>query len=137
MAGSKFLLHKLIQLPIIAQCSANPSDSAEQRASLMKCINDLHEHMKTAEYKAAVERSQKRANNHRRLSKQIWEASQRLAKGKVLSMKALNGQFWELNKWEQQLVEDYDGGKLERSLKSLLNQRAPIYRGIGASVQCN
>ena len=29
LAGSKFLLHKLIQLPIIAQCSAAPSDSAE------------------------------------------------------------------------------------------------------------
>ena len=61
LAGSKFLLHKLIQLPIIAQCSANPSDSAEQPASLMKCINDMRQHMQSAEYKKAVERSQKRA----------------------------------------------------------------------------
>ena len=137
LAGSKFLLHKLIQLPIVAQCSANSSASAEQPASLMKCISDLQEHMKTDEYKTAVERSQRRANDHRRLSKQIWEASQWLSKGKVLSMKAQNGQFWELYKWEQELVEEYDGGKLERSLQNLVNQRAPIYRGIGASVQCS
>ena len=57
LAGSKFLLHKLIQLPIIAQCNATPSESAEQPASLMKCINDLQEHKKTPKYKAAVEHS--------------------------------------------------------------------------------
>ena len=30
LAGSKFLLHKLIQLPILAQCSAEPPASAEE-----------------------------------------------------------------------------------------------------------
>ena len=54
LAGSKFLLYKLIQLPIIAQCNATPSDSAEQPASLMKCINDLHVYMQTDDYKASV-----------------------------------------------------------------------------------
>ena len=58
----KFLLHKLIQLPILAQCSAEQPASAQLPACLMKCINDLQEHKKTPEYKAAVERLQKRAD---------------------------------------------------------------------------
>ena len=58
LAGSKFLLHKLIQLPILAQCSAEQPASAQLPASLMKCINDLQEHKKTPEYKQAVERLQ-------------------------------------------------------------------------------
>ena len=62
LAGLKFLLHKLIQLPILAQCSAEQPASAQLPACLMKCINDLQEHKKTPKYKAAVEHSQKRAN---------------------------------------------------------------------------
>ena len=60
LAGSKFLLHKLIQLPILAQCSAEQPASAQVPASLMNYMNDLQEHKQTPEYKAAVERSQKR-----------------------------------------------------------------------------
>ena len=133
LAGSHFLLHKLIQLPIIAQCKATSSDSAEQPASLMKCINDLRKHMKTDEYKDAVKRSEQQAKNHRRLSKRIWDANWWLAQGKDLSMRAKNGEFWDMWKWQQDLVEDYDYGKLESWLKMLLDQRTPIYRGIGAS----
>ena len=135
LAGSKFVLHKLIQLPFIAQCISNPSGSAEQPVSLMKCINDLREHMKSDMYKAAVARSQKRASEHIRLSQRIWEASRWLAIGEVLSFRALNGEFWKLQGWEQQLVDHYQTGRLERSLESLLSLRAPIYKGIAASVQ--
>ena len=122
LAGSKFLLHKLIQLPIIAQCSAAPSDSAEQPASLMKCINDFQKYMKTDEYKAAAERSQRRADDLRRSSKQIWDATWWLAKGKEASMQAQQGQFWKLKKWEKKLVQEYDSGKLEVALKKRLDQ---------------
>ena len=62
LAGSKFLLRKLIQLPILAQCSAEPPASDEQPASLMKCMHDLQKHKKTPEYKEAFERAQKRAH---------------------------------------------------------------------------
>ena len=135
VSGCNYLLRKLIQLPIIAQCNATPSDSAEQPASLMKCINDWQEHKKTDEYKAAVARSKKRSSDRSRLSKQIWEQSQELSKAKALSTRAGKGQFFDLSWEEQQLVEDYDCGRLERSLQRLLSKRAPIYRGIGASVK--
>ena len=57
LAGLKFLLHKLIQLPILAQCSAEQPASAQMQVSLMNYINDLQEHKQTPEYQAAVERS--------------------------------------------------------------------------------
>ena len=101
----------------------------------MKCMTDLQEYKKTDEYKAAVARSKKRSSDRSRLSKQIWEQSQQLSKAKALSTRAGKGQFFDLSWEEQQLVEDYDCGRLERSLQRLLSQRAPIYRGIGASVK--
>ena len=81
LSGSKFLLHKLIQLPILPQCTmVQSSSSAEPPAALlpmasvlMQCVKDLQEHKKTDEYKAAVKRSQKRASDESRLSKQIYE----------------------------------------------------------------
>ena len=60
LAGSKFLLHKLIQLPILTQRSAEQPASAQLPASLMNYINDLQEHKQTPEYKAVVERSRRR-----------------------------------------------------------------------------
>ena len=143
LSGSKFLLHKLIQLPILPQCTmVQDPGSAEPPAALcplgpvlMKCVTDLQEHKKSDKYKAAVERSKKRASDDSRLSKQIWEQTKVLSKGKALSKSAKKGHFWNLSSKEQQLVEDYDCGRLDKSLRSLVAQRAPVYRGVGASVE--
>ena len=135
LAGSKFLLYKVIQLPINAQCNATPSDSAEQPASLMKCINDLPVYMETDEYKASVRIAQKRTQDDRRLSEKIWKANWWLARGKEFSMRAQNGEDPQLQKWERKLANEYDDGKLERCLKDLLNQWTRRYRSFGASVQ--
>ena len=91
LSGSRFLLHKVIQLPMIAQCTATPSDSAERPASLLKCINDMHVYMQSNEYKAEVRIAEKRMKDDRRLSNQIWKANWWLARGKELSMTAANG----------------------------------------------
>ena len=123
LAGSKFLLHKLIQLPIIAQCNATPSDSAEQPASLMKCINDLHVYMQTDEYKALLTVARKRTHADRRLDREICKANRWLARGKEFSLRAQNGEDSPLKQWERILANEYDDGKLERCLKDLLNQQ--------------
>ena len=102
----------------------------------MNCISDLQEHKKSDTYKAAVERSKKRASDHSRLSKQIWERTKVLSKGKALSKSAEEGNFYNLSSEEQQLVEDYDYGRLDKSLRSLVAQRAPVYRGVGAVQRC-
>jgi len=134
LSGCKFLLHKLIQLPIIDQCNAT-SDSAAQPASIMTWIEDLRVHMESAEYKAAVEQSRKKAKDHQRLSKQICNAQWNVGKGKELSQRAKDGDWKKLKPWEQELVEKYDTGRLEKDLQALLDQKTPIYRGVGVSVQ--
>ena len=135
ISGCKFLLRKLIQLPIIAQCNAPASDSAEQPASITTWINEFRVHMESAEYRKAVEQSRQKAEDHQRLSKRICEAQWRVGCGKELSQRALNGDWEKLQKWEQDMVEDYDGGRLEKQLKELLHQKTPRYRGFGVSVQ--
>ena len=105
LAGSKFLLHKLIQLPILPQCTTvQSSGSAEPPAApyrfgpvLMKCVTDLQEHKKTDAYKAAVERSKKRDSDESRLSKQIWEQTTVLSKAKALSKRAEEGHYFNLS----------------------------------------
>ena len=102
---------------------------------LMKCVTDLQEHKKSDTYKAAVERSKKRASDHSRLSKQIWERTKVLSKAKALSKSAEEGHFYNLSSQQQQLVEDYDSGRRTKSLRKLVAQQAPVYRGVGASVE--
>ena len=136
LSGSRFLLHKLIQLPILDQCKAE-AGSAAQPASLTRCIRDLEKHKRSPEYLAAVERSQKREDEHRRLSKQIWHETQKLAKAPKLSQQAEDGGFWALDEAERKIVEEYDTGRLSRSLRQLLSFKTSTYRGIGASVQCS
>ena len=138
LAGHKFLLHKLIQLPIIAQCNGTSSDSAEQPASIVALIEEFAAHKESPEYNAAVAASQKKAKAHKRLSKQICEAQWMVSRGKALSDRAKNGEWEQLDEDQQVLVEQYDGGKLERELKKLLHEaevRPERYRGFGVTKQ--
>ena len=134
LAGSKFLLHKLIQLPILAQCNDRQGGAA-QPASLIKCIKDLEKHKKSPQYLAAVRRSQRRGEEHRRLSKEIWHETQKHAKGAKLSQQAKDGHYSDLNAADKKIVEDYDCGRLSRSLRQLRSLKTTSYKGIGASVQ--
>ena len=133
LAGSKYLLHMLLQLPILPQCSAAQPDFVEVPA-LTKWITDLQEHKQTPEYQAAVARSEKRSSEHRRLSQQIWQQSKQLSKAKALFRKAGRGLWNALTQEEQDLVQAYDGGRLEHELQNLVSQKIPIYRGVAASV---
>ena len=138
LAGHRFLLHKLIQLPIIAQCNGTSSDSAEQPASIVAWIEEFGAHKESPEYNAAVAASQKKADTHKRLSKQICEAQWMVSRGKALSDRAKNGEWEQLDEDQQVLVEQYDGGKLERELKNLLHEaevRPQRYKGFGVTKQ--
>ena len=128
LSGSKFLLHKLIQLPILPQCTMfQSSRSAEPPAALhpfgsvlMKCVTDLQEHKKTHAYKAAVERSKKRDSDEGRLNRQIWEQTKVLSKAKALSKRVEERPFFKLSSEQQQLVEDYECGRVTSSLRKLV-----------------
>ena len=60
-----------------------------------------------------------------------------LSKAKELSKRAMDGQFDDLSDDEQQLIKDYDCGLLQKALRQLVAQRAPVYRGVGACVESN
>ena len=113
LAGNKFLLRKLIQLPIIAQCNATSSDSAEQPASIMAWLEEFRVHKESDEYKAAVAQSEKKAKDHKRFSIKILEAQRLVGLGKAFSQRAKKGDWDKLEQWQQDLAEQYDGLKLE------------------------
>ena len=125
LAGSKYLLRMLLQLPILAQCSAANPEPAEISA-LTKWMTDLQRVKQTQEYKDAARKSKPALSpNHRRLSLQIWEASRELTEAKALSKKGL----WDdLTLEEQSLVEAYDSGRLDRRMQNLISQQTPVYK---------
>ena len=100
----------------------------------MAMLNGNVEYKQTAEYRDAVARSEKRSSDHRRLSQQIWQQSRQLSKARALFRKAEIGLWDALTQEEQDLVEAYGGGHLERELQHLVSQKAPIYRGVATSV---
>ena len=133
LAGSKYLLQMLLQLPILPQCSA-PQPVSVEVSALTKLFADLQNHKQTPEYKSAVALSKKRVDADKRLSQQIWQQSKQLAKAKALSRKAERGLWNACTQEEQDLAEAYDGGRLERELQNLVSQKTPIYRGVAASL---
>ena len=89
LAGSKHLLRMLLQLPILAQCSAANPEPAEISA-LTKWMTDLQRVKQTQEYKDAVRKSKPAlSRNHRRLSLQIWKARQELSEAVESCQRAL------------------------------------------------
>ena len=135
-SGCKFLLHKLIDLPIISQIHSN-SGERPVATLLMELLDSYEEHKTTREYKTAVQRSQKHQKIQKRLSCEIWWAHYRYKKSKTLSIqvqdKSLN--FHDLDSEEQKLVEDFDRRRSARALDRLLEQKRPPYRGAGIEVQ--
>ena len=72
-SGERFLLHKLIELPIINQVS---SSSVEQPAAtvLMELLNSYEEYKTTSEYQEAVQFSQQHQKLQKRFSHECWWA---------------------------------------------------------------
>ena len=136
LAGSKYLLQMLLQLPILPQCSAPQPVSFPFVSALTKWIADLQNHKQTPEYKSAVALSKKRVDADRRLSQRIWQQSKQLTKAKELARKAKRGCWNELTQEEQGLVIAYDDGRLDDELQNLVSQKTltPLYKGVAACV---
>ena len=134
LAGRKYVLHMLVQLPILAQCSAANPELIEVPA-LTKWITDLQRHKQTKDYKDAVAKSEPALTaDHCRLSQQMWQASQELSEAKALSRKKDRGLWDDFIQEEQGLVEAYDSGRLDRKVQNLMSQKTPLYKGVAASV---
>ena len=85
ISGCRFLLGKLIELPLI---SAAGRDTA---AVMDQLLQDFEAHKHTEAYKAAVRRSEKRSEDLERLSRAIWWARHDLERGRILSTKVAAG----------------------------------------------
>ena len=118
------------------------SDSAGQLVAklLTDVISSFLEHKKTPEYQTAVERSQKQGEEHKRLNRQLWWAQYNYTKGRSLHIKVLDGivKFDDLESEEQKLVEAFDSRQSAKVLNRLLEQKQPLYRGVGSEAdrQC-
>ena len=133
LGGPRYLMQTLLQLPILAQCTWREPDRVEVPA-LGRWIADLQNHQESDEYKRAVQKSQKRSDEHRRLSQQIWKLSRDLTKAKTLAIKRDKGEWDNLIQDEQGLVEALDARKLHRRLQNLVEEKTPVYKGVGASM---
>ena len=140
LSGQKYLLHMLVKLPILAQCTTSCHLKRTEVPALEKWIEDLQRHKQTEAYKNAVKVSQPAASlNHKSLSRQIWDTHRRLSKGKELAEKRDSGDTkWDdFTKTEQELLEAYDTKKLEKKLRDFMSQKTPPekrYKGAAASV---
>ena len=136
LAGSKYLLQMLLQLPILPQCSAPQPVSFPFVSALTKWIADLQNHKQTPEYQSAVAQSKKRVDADRRLSQRIWQQSKQLTKAKDLARKAKRCRWNELTQEEQGLVIAYNDGHLDEELQNLNSQKTltPPYKGVAACV---
>ena len=78
LSGCKFLVHKLIQLPIISQLSSSSVEQPVPRQPaatvLMELLNSYEKHKTTTEYVEAVKSSQENLNKQMRLSNRLWWA---------------------------------------------------------------
>ena len=71
-----------------------------------------------------------------RLSVQIFEAQKKFNLGRHLDGLVFYGKadFFTLSEEHQDLVQDYNKGKLSRVLKDLQDQRTPKYSGVNAAI---
>ena len=136
LSGCKFLLHKLIELPLIPQISSS-SVGQSIATVLVDLISSYEEHKTTAQYQEAMRRSQKQQEGQKRLSHELWWAQYHYTKGRFLAAKVKDGmlKFDGLDSREQELVEAFETRRSARALDRLLDQKRPPYRGAGPEIE--
>ena len=140
ISGCKFLLHKLIQLPIISELSLRSVEQPVPRQPaatvLMELLNSYEEHKTTTEYLEAVKSSQKNQKCQMRLSQELWWAQYYYTRGRSLATKVQDGMlnYFELNSEDQNLVEAFENRQSAKKLDRLLEQKRAPCRGAGTEV---
>ena len=125
ISGCKFLLYKLIQLPIVHAAGGAGADA------ITRLLEDFQIHKTTKTYQEAVAISQNRQKGEKRLSTQLWWAKYYLNQGQRLSSLVEDGQvMFEALRWENQwLVQQFEAGKLHMDVSDLKHRRHAPYRG--------
>ena len=94
------------------------------------------QHKQTPEYQRERQRATQIRAARTRLSAQIFEAQKKFNLGRHLDELVLDekANFFTLSEEHQELVQDYNKGKLSRVLKDLQDQRTPKYSGVNAAI---
>ena len=139
LCGCKFLLRRLIALPILAEgASAAQLGAVEEPEILRELIQEWTGYRNSDEHQKAIQMSQPRCAQER-LSKRLRRAETWYKQGAKLSRMVLDKSvdFWALTQDERQMVEDYDTRESAKILDGLLNEKmeAQPYRGAGVVLQ--
>ena len=131
LSGCKFLLRRLIALPIVSPASsaAQPANDPSRREQLLHNFLQLSRewatHKQSEEHQAAIQRS--RESDQDRLSIRFWQVQRAYKEAAKLSRMVKDGtrDFFRLSAWEQKIVEDYDCRRgLTKDLDALLTEHA-------------
>ena len=127
--GNKALVDVLIRFPIC---------SAEQPAPMLKKFEIAWRSFNNSEEaERARETSKKQAEPRLdRLSKQIYVAKQRQARGKWIAdwIREDSNNWWRLNRQDQQLWHEHYRGDIDRHIAELKNQQRSSFAGAGQSL---
>ena len=139
LCGCKFLLRRLIALPLLAEGSgAAQSGAVEEPEILRELTQEWTDYKNSEEHQKAMQKSQPRYKQER-LSKRLCEAETWYKQGAKLSRMVLDKsvEFLDLTRDERQMVEDYDCRRSARILDGLLKEKmeAQPYRGAGVVLQ--
>jgi hypothetical protein len=153
LSGCKFLLHKLLELPLIRALSPGsaeqPAESlaTSHRSAATKRANILNnlfvayeEHKRTPQYSAAIERNEEHQAGQLRLSRQIWWDQFNYSEGRKLSQLVKDGasDLFEMAEWQRELVEAFDTRRSHKQLDDVLEKKAlkpKPYRGHGTETR--
>ena len=124
VAGCKWLIHQLLRFPVVWDPTQAPSSSA-QRPAWKQLLRQFEEHRKSAAYCTAVEDSQRKGDDHVRLSQRMCKARFEHEVGKRISFRVRHEHLdWHsLTPDDQKLVEYYDYGWSAKTIQKLIDEK--------------
>ena len=125
VAGCPWMLRNFIKVGIVTQSSKN------RAKVLLNLLESFREYQDSNEYKEAVQKSQKKNADKRRLSSRIWVASRQVERGRMASLRAKKEGEWKLmSDSEQQLAHEFDTYILQDALYRLMEAKDSTSRDL-------
>ena len=124
LSGCKFLLRQFLRLSFACNAEQDATSSAALPA-LHQLQNAFEEQKQSREYRKAVENSKEKEAQHVRLANRLWWARHNHEQGKNLSFRVrakIVDLSW-LSQDEQKMAQDYETGRSEARIKSLMKER--------------
>lgn len=144
ISGCKFLLHKLIELPVLhcrsnaaGDCIAKPGSVADASV-LQTLLRAWESHRESAEHQHAIHQSQPNRDGRARLSKRLWEAHRDYSEGAQLAHRVKTQRIDEAHLSErlQALLQEFRSGFLSLRFQDALDEQIQreTYAGAGVVV---